>query len=334
MKKRIVIIVVFVLILMVVGFGWYICRQADASDSESRIGNIFAGGIVANLSDELYFMETVGNDTGLYRSDGSLESKKKISDEFCHYINIGDDKIYYADLNNLPHVMNKDGSGVSRLSDVKLCNMFLYDNRLYGMIDVENEAEPWKKYESGLVAMDLNGDNAEILCQRKIDQFFIHDEKIYYIYNEPKENANSYNQGYCRRMNTDGTNDELVFKTDSLIIAFSITDDWLYYVASPGRLVKRNIFDDNSEEVIKETGIFPNAFFVNFSEDYMIYQHDSLTGFSAVNLKTGKETLITKPNEYYLLDDESDMIYETSFYIIDNKTYFYDDGKLSCKALD
>ena len=78
MKKRIVIIVVFVLILMVVGFGWYICRQADASDSESRIGNIFAGGIVANLSDELYFMETVGNDTGLYRSDGSLESKKKI----------------------------------------------------------------------------------------------------------------------------------------------------------------------------------------------------------------------------------------------------------------
>lgn len=306
-------------------------NEVNLESAESKdIGNIYVGGYVAGTKDKLYFIEEDNSTVGLYKADLELNNKEKICDGYYAYINIYKDKIYYVDFDGFAYSMNTDGTKKKQLTDFCIEYMHVFDGRIYCLIvDANlNFNEEWKTHEYNLISMNIDGTDIKILSEKEIRRFYIYKNHLYYVYYDTGHRASHKDTGYFRKMNLDGTKDELLFEIDDLVFTFSIFEDYIYYICPPGVIVKRSIYDENYKQYISDNDVHQIDYFMNINNPYILYR-GKLMGFFIYNMNTGeKKNIVQIREEPNLHDYKNGLIYDTSFYIVNDRIYFYQNGKL------
>lgn len=329
-KKLCILLLIFIIVINICS-----CYN-NVNYSESRdIGNIYAFGHIAAARDKLYFLEEDNGEVGLYTSDFKLKNKEKICDGYYACMNIYKDKIYYADIDGFVHSMNADGTQKRQLIDFCIDYLYVYDKRIYCIVTDANLNlnEDWKDNEYNLISMNIDGGDIRILCNKEIKRFYIYKNQIYYVYYDTGYHASHRDKGYFRRMNLDGTEDELLFEFDDLVLTFSIYKDYIYYICPPGYIVKKSISGEDDKEYIQDNDILQYDYLININNPYILYCGGYM-GYFVYNMDTGeKKNILYVREEPDLHDNKNDCIYDTSFGIVNDKAYFYQNGKLEYISL-
>lgn len=318
-------LILFLLILMVMETSCQKVENSEQSLEGNNMGNLIGNGLVASDGKNLYFMETEGDTSKLFKSSLNLKKKEKISDAFCFDINVKDNQIFYVDLQQKVHVMNTDGQEDHIIFNYNVDLIYVYKNKLYAIIANNNMDDVWSQRKYNLISMNFDGSEIKILSDKPVWRMYIENDQIFYLYYTDTPRI-----GYLQRMELDGSNEINIKEISNNVSNFSIHSGNLYYTCDIGTFKKWNMQSGDSKEV-KISQATTDANLINLNQAFVVYLGlDHL--YHAANLESEKETdtLFSLRDANILIDGRK---YMSGLYCIDNVLYYYDEGKLCRKIL-
>lgn len=291
----------------------------------NSIGNLEGDGLVASDGSNLYFVETQGNTSYLFKSKLNLKKKTKISDSIGFCLNIKDNKIFYIDTQNKVCVMNTDGTENEIIFAHNVNFIYVYKDRLYAIVSPNNADELWSQRKYNLISMSLTGDDIKILTDKPVWKIYIEDDQIYYVYY-----TDSPRVGHFQRMGLNGENDVNIKDITDNVSNFSVLDNYLYYSCDVGIIKKCDLQSGECKE-IKASQTTSTENLINFNQNLVVYLGlDYL--HHIVDLEEESEIEAVR-----LLKDSNILIngvrHITSVYFVGDTLYYYVEGELNMKKI-
>ena len=247
--------------------------------------------------DSLYVAEDKGWGSVLYRCDGNKKTviyKSKYGK--IRYLNVQNGWIVFQLLERKGKNRQIDDSTIVRLKsdgsdvkkfDVKVEDLWLYDNRIY---------YSWftKWGGSDIESMDINGkDNKTILEKDRGIYFNVINDKIYMIYNKDTS-CESDNTCDLFEMNLDGSDQKKIAEFKAYEDSVCLQGNSIYYIKPNDNGEKEYLYrfkcDEKSERPLTSTEV--SKYF--FCDNYIYYQVNYWDGIKRLNLTDGQKKWITK----------------------------------------
>ena len=279
----------------------------EAQDLSNRQGNLFNLGFVAEDEENVYYTKFEEGRLVLYKYDTKMNSKKKIADIDCIYINVVDDWIYYANYDDNSHIYKMDinGQNNQKICDIRVVYLLAYNDQLYC-----RSVEDTGNY---LYSMDYDGQNLKKLSEDKVKQIYLYNDEIYYLH------YNEEHRPLIFKINSENDK-ELVYKVEDhdAISWFWIYDDDLYYKMSNMSIVKYDIMSGTKETIVKT--LLLGLMEINVYKNYVFYLSWD-DGIHRLDINTGENLLIS-------LADVKEI------FIANNQLFHYREGILFSMNLD
>lgn len=201
-KKKLVIFIIVCLVLVVL-----LVSRNTASKNNGNLSNM---GLVAEKNGTIYYNKY---EKGIFAVKGGKE--KQLTDESAYSINIVDDKIYYLTVENFNDVVIKcvdiKGEKVTNIATIytSISKIFVEDGYIYYSTNKGN---------GGVARVDLNGQNEEIIIDKKVRDFHVAKDYVFYI--------NEQNQ-ICKILCSG--KEKNVLAENIVAEKIQVIDNWIYY---------------------------------------------------------------------------------------------------------
>ncbi|MDX8363468.1 S-layer homology domain-containing protein [Cytobacillus sp. IB215316] len=258
--------------------------QDISTDHTHKWSNFWMGGFVFSDNDSFY--EGYGGLT-LYNEDESVNLTK----DTAYWINADDEYVYFINMtdNYTGYKVKKDGSGLKKIIDESMYELYVQDESIFYISDVYDTAK--------IIKTDLEGNKKEIIVE-SVHSFYVENNTIYFI---KKHNDNSFG---IYSIDTDGNDQKLlrdnIFATgvlsDEDYLYFQSDDEHIYRIKRDGSDLQK-ILDKPAHYFLFEDKIIFLEYFKNNNsqEIFNIYSSD----------KNGKDKtkLTTEPiNSVYIIN--------------------------------
>ena len=278
--------IAFLLILIVIIFAIIIvCSKTEKGNTSGNLNNL---GFSVQKGNWVYYLGLKDSNTdGIYKVKANNNEIEKISSDYGLYLNKSGKFLYYLDStsNNYDIVKMKTNGDNKEiiLNDVDATKFTIENDWIYYFKD------------SNFYRVKTSGESKQILSQRKIDNYEIVDNWIYYSYISDGKYVIS-------KMKTDGTDDTKI--DDDSAKQFFVKDSYIYYIYennSNYELYKVKTNGKNKEKVsdiIQEVHLDT----INFNEDRIFYirtDENNNLGIYSMKLNGKNEIKITDIQGYY-----------------------------------
>ena len=161
-----------------------------------------------------------------------------VLDGWIYYLNVGDlfndngdsFSIYKVDVN---------GNGNQKISDIRATFLYVQDDIIYAK-------GIYEEFNCNIYTMNLDGSNAEVLCNQEVESFYLHDGHIYFTESLPWDGTEPIVNSRLSKMSLDSGEQSVLVEGFCRIEWFTIHEDNIFFVAA-GNLYKMGL----SEQELK-----------------------------------------------------------------------------------
>lgn len=272
LKPLIAVIVIVIVLGLLVLYNYLTNRTVLSSPGVvgNSAGNLYNGGLFCEKDGRIYFSNP-NDDNTLYSMSSSLNDFEKLYDDYARYINVDDNYVYYARMNNKKENptqsififystgvfrVTKSGKHLKMITSDPVGGLLAYDNKLYYQV--------YRNKALTLYISEIDGNNERKTVSDDTPMVSAYNGMVYY-----SGNLQDHDIHY-------------VTPTGGYGVAFSAsaylpiaTDEGMFYISTDGekyRLYLSKLDGSNAQCIVDK----PVSRYYNVTDDgrYVFYQCD------------------------------------------------------------
>ena len=301
--------------------------NCNAGNTFENLNNF---GLVAHDNENLYIAFL---DKGLYKYNLVQHTMSKLLDEKVCSLNVLDGWIYYLKLLKTDGIykVRTDGTDYQKISDIEASFLYIQGDTIYAQ-------GVFEKFNCNIFTMNLEGNDVEILCDKKVDLFYLYDGYIFYTESIPWDGTDPIVDFRLNRMRLDGSEKRVIIEGCGGIEWFTIYDDniFLVYLGNLYKMgfseqeLKMGHLGQTKQKVIDMGNVFRPTTYNVYKNKILYSTLDSLK-LMLHNFDMETEEM---SEEYVPFQNKQGTIISICDYVIGNKIFRIDCGKFFVMELD